>query len=1147
MTIPYRFAPWSRRGLARAHRNADTAAGPLAVRPRITVGLTLQAKQDGNAATAVSGNVDLTLYGPADIIGIDPRLIVRTDPKPNVTNFEPNYLAIVDFDPPDFPWLLTPAHADGTEHLRPWLVLVVIERAKAGLPVLIGGRPLPSIALKGADAASELPDLHESWLWAHTQAVSQVAAANREALSAELNAYPERNISRLVCPRRLQPRTDYVACVVPATDGGRLRGLGQPVAGDQLQPAWLRANPADIELPVYFHWEFSTGPVGDIETLARRLRTPAQYAGDAALIQQLRHIGEQPVAVDGDHLLFDGVTPGTTTFEGAMVSLDFAPAPPDAGFAGKLEAMLNSGHASSLSGTPPPDHVPTLSPPIYGEYPAKRHTVDAAKTSQHWLDGSSCQPRYRLAAGWGAEVVRQNQDEFMQAAWEQVGEVLAAERALSLARLSRDVLKRVEARHLAKLAPERLLAVLAPARARIRVSPTHSLHGQMASATLPPELFDGSMRRLTSPRRSTFRMAHWRERNLGVASTAVQMTALVQTFAAASHHLDAIDPNRFVPDGLLGSRSYDAVPLPADLATVVDLMPYTGLNITMTGAEIAAIQQQTATARKLAQTTKKTVPTMDDVWHRGLLTETHAIRVAQLERVAGQPLEGDVGHLIQQSSKRATEGVLLSVQDGAVASQALRIDARSGALKAYGSALAVERSGPPVRRARFVPSTLAAVPLHALKLYGNSAVFASLPPSTLAQGAEKVSIKLIGPGQFAIGGAAAAGGAATITMPPAAKDHATLSRYSAAFKDYQHVVAPPASSLPMIGAVDFPTATTVATVRARANPQETVPARLASMLSLGAQTVAWSDGVLSNAFISTRLDVAHVELLRFLIPRTFDRVMYFPHLRFPLSRKLEKLAPDVFLPGVGVLPNDFIMAVKTNPRFVEALMLGANHEMCREMLWQGYPTDNRGTPFQKFWQRVDDENDIIPIHQWKSFPLGAQPASTEMLVLLIRGQLLERFPNLSIYAYPLTGTEKRPGGASPPVPNDAQEMHPDQIVLPVMHGHLNKDISYVGFPIAPANIATFFFVIEEHMTEPRFGFDEPDNDNQHGATWLDIDWSEVGVAGGEYFGGAALKSATPATGPRWTNPHAATVADALLQRPFRGYWKGQALKMPPGN
>ena len=30
-----------------------------------------------------------------------------------------------------------------------------------------------------------------------------------------------------------------------------------------------------------------------------------------------------------------------------------------------------------------------------------------------------------------------------------------------------------------------------------------------------------------------------------------------------------------------------------------------------------------------------------------------------------------------------------------------------------------------------------------------------------------------------------------------------------------------------------------------------------------------------------------------------------------------------------------------------------------------------------------------------------------MLVLLFRGRLLERFPNLSIYAYPITDREKR--------------------------------------------------------------------------------------------------------------------------------------------
>ena len=138
--------------------------------------------------------------------------------------------------------------------------------------------------------------------------------------------------------------------------------------------------------------------------------------------------------------------------------------------------------------------------------------------TQHWLDGLSLQPRYRLAAGWGAEVVRQNQDEFMQAAWEQVGDVLAAERAFSLARLSRDVLKRVEARHLAKLSPERLLAVMAPARARIAVAAdadrcTAAWRARRCRRSC------STARCAASPARAapTLRMAHWRERNLGAA------------------------------------------------------------------------------------------------------------------------------------------------------------------------------------------------------------------------------------------------------------------------------------------------------------------------------------------------------------------------------------------------------------------------------------------------------------------------------------------------------------------------------------------------------------------------------------------------------------------------------------------------------
>lgn len=1148
MTIPYRFLPWSRRGLARAHVNPDTADGALATRPRINVGLTLQAKQDGIGAAAVSGNVDLTLYGPADIIGIDQRLIVRTDPRPNATNFEPNYLAIVDFDPPDFPWLLTPARADNDGHLRPWLVLVVVERAKVGSPGLRAGRPLPSISLTATQVGSELPDLAESWLWAHAQAVSTVSTADQVAaaqqLSAQMRAAPANNVSRLICPRRLSPNTDYVGCVVPATEGGRRRGLGQPVTDETLGVAWSVQAPNDVELPVYFSWAFSTGPVGDVETLARRIRTPTQYGGDQSLLDKLHHIGERPVYVDGDHLLFDGPVPGQTVFEGAMVSLGFTPAGSNVLYAGKLAEILNSGSTRVAGTADPTKHVPTLAPPIYGEFPAKRHTVDTTRISHHWLDDMSLQPRYRLAAGWGAEIVRQNQDEFMQAAWEQLGDILAAERAFSLARLSRDVLKRIEVRHLAKLSPDRVLAVMAPARSRIALAADQSLYGRMAGATLPQELFGGAMRRLTSPRRATFKLARWRTRSSQLPSVTTQFATLVGNFANASTRLALIDPNRFVPDGILGSRSYDNVPLPADLGAMVELMPYTGLALSLSGHEIKAIQDANADAQKRAAATRKTAPRMGDVWHRGLLTETHAIRLAQLQSVAETPLTGDIAGLIQRNSLRGTEGVLLTVRDGGVVGQALRIDGRSGLLKTVGRALTTASAGT-LQRAPSAPQTaVASVPLTALKLYGNNAVFTTLPPSTLGRGGAVVGIGLDAPGDFSMVSPASKRAEPTITMPPAVKDRETLHRYSVAFKEYRQLVSPPADAQVVLRAVDFATVTNATQMRSRIDADRTVPARLASGLTFGAQSVAWAGGAFSNAFISASLDAALVERLRYVVPHTFDRVMAFPHLPFPLSRKLETIAPDVFLPGVGVLPDDFIMAVKTNPRFVEALMVGANQEMGREMLWRGLPTDQRGTPFQYFWQRLDGKTDIGFLHQWNAVPLGHQPGNTEMLVLIIRGQLLVRVPNLNIYAYKIIDKEKRPGGTNPP-DDGSSEMNPGDpthYIVPVLRGQLGRDISYVGFPIPPADIDKYFFVIEEHMTEPRFGFDERVGNGQNSNSWQDVDWDDVQVANGSYFGLRALKRAQP--GHAWSDPHAAVIADAALQRPFRGYWRGDALKTP---
>ena len=57
---------------------------------------------------------------------IDPRMVIRTEPRQFTVNFEPNYLSGIEFDTPDFPWLFTPAAPNG-DRLRPWVALIVLK------------------------------------------------------------------------------------------------------------------------------------------------------------------------------------------------------------------------------------------------------------------------------------------------------------------------------------------------------------------------------------------------------------------------------------------------------------------------------------------------------------------------------------------------------------------------------------------------------------------------------------------------------------------------------------------------------------------------------------------------------------------------------------------------------------------------------------------------------------------------------------------------------------------------------------------------------------------------------------------------------------------------------------------------------------
>ena len=56
-------------------------------------------------------------------------MIVRTEPLNWITNFEPNYLAFLEFYDEDFAWRYTPAAPNGVK-LRPGCLLLVAETGR---------------------------------------------------------------------------------------------------------------------------------------------------------------------------------------------------------------------------------------------------------------------------------------------------------------------------------------------------------------------------------------------------------------------------------------------------------------------------------------------------------------------------------------------------------------------------------------------------------------------------------------------------------------------------------------------------------------------------------------------------------------------------------------------------------------------------------------------------------------------------------------------------------------------------------------------------------------------------------------------------------------------------------------------------------
>ncbi len=374
------------------------------------------------------------------------------------------------------------------------MCLVVVQKQAGVTLASTPDSPSSTLTIEApARPAVELPDLKDSWAWAH----AQVAASDTtsDALAAAFNGGPELTVSRLVCPRILAADTDYIACVVPTFELGRRTALGIPItdadiATTALAPSWtLVPAPLKVVLPVYFHWEFRTASNGDFESLARAL-TPSVPDG----------VGTRTIDIGQPGFPASGAT--TAQLEGALLPIPPtqppnsppllpAPDPIPLAFKQTLASIINEPSRTEAAD---PTADPLLAPPTYGRWHAGKAVADPAGTS--WLDQLNLDPRWRAAAAFGTRVIQDHQEALMASAWEQAAELPTANQRMRQLQLSMAVGDVLHQRHFSVLSEEMVLRVGAPAFGRLHMSPNTSLLAGQTGTLLPAAANRSAMRRI---------------------------------------------------------------------------------------------------------------------------------------------------------------------------------------------------------------------------------------------------------------------------------------------------------------------------------------------------------------------------------------------------------------------------------------------------------------------------------------------------------------------------------------------------------------------------------------------------------------------------------------------------------------------------
>ncbi len=1003
------FASFAVGGLAAAARTP--AAGEVRSSSHVELPLA------DDAGGTDSAGLTVTLFGPGDVRGIDPRQIVRRYPAPGTRTAEETVLAHLEFDRPEMPWAFSAAPAQGA--LRPWLTLVVVERAAVEWEPATGLLPVLRVPL------DQLPPLVHAHLWAHAQAPQVAGPARLEVrLSPE---YAPVNLSRVVSPRVLTQDTDYLAALVPTTDAGARGGLG--LTGGTLDPAWTSSSDDPVRLPVYDSWEFRTGPDGDFATLALRLDgVVAPYEVGRRLVDT-----SEPGAPLGS---LPAGSPGATQVLRCAL---FSPSPPPtpelqaAETATWPSAMVDDLHheldlPAQIEGTQQrtggiPD-LPILGPRIY----AALHRGSGVVSGQDWFAQLNLAPTTRVVAGLGTRVVQRDQEQLMQSAWAQLGEVQKANRAILLAQLAELLAHRMHTR-LRGLHDGRLLQLAAPLAARVSLTPGHTLAADVAGSATPLAAVSGAFRRVTRPGGPLVGRANDASRLRAGNLVGVDGTRDFTRTYRNPDGVGALSPAAIA--GLDASRVASAIGVPAakvgDTLTAAGTRMRAGLASYLTnpsawGAPDAGFDLGASLAEQ---------------WSARLRREPSipALKAVRAQRTA--PLAAELATASPVSDPRVRadlERTALSLNNIVVSGLA----GTGGGRPAPGGG-AVLRNNPIGLGVGRIPARRVVVP----------------PPA----GAGRLTVPRV-PGLTRID-------------PSGLQRLTTRTRPEERTKALRHLAGLAAVRLTPV--IDRATSLPVDTLRAQMTTLvdpggvltiDKVARR--DRLGLDGLTAALRPSVTVRAALDGRLRLSGQVAARWAAQPVITPIMAAPHFDRPMYQALNAYSTDWLVPGLGLLPaDDFVTVLSTNSEFMEAFLVGLSDEMGRELLWRQYPTDRRGTYFRRFWDAQADEL-TQQIHAFSRTPLsthvsvGGTGGNGPRAVIVVKSELVRRYPDLIVQAVRNQGTVADPVFEKVGSPQQTAEQ--------LFAAHLEPDIALIGVDLSIAELdqPEWWIVIAEHPTATRF-------------------------------------------------------------------------------